>query len=130
MKKNKQLADEMMTLVEAERSLKGGSVEDVVARLRDETQTQARGPSKNKSKGKGRAEDTEKLIEELTSVEADVKIGEKGDRVLKEVLGAVIAGSGVDWAQDRKLLSMVIGEDEGDEDLDVDVDDEEEEMSE
>lgn len=50
--------------------------------------------------------------EEITELEKDVKSARQRWRVMKATASAIIAGSGVDWAADDQLRSIVLDEDD------------------
>jgi hypothetical protein len=49
----------------------------------------------------------------LDELEADMRISRQRFRIMKGTVSATIAGSGIDWARDPKLLKIVLDE-EGD----------------
>jgi hypothetical protein len=53
-----------------------------------------------------------KLRTELDSVQVEVKEARRRFRIMKSLVAAVVAGSGVDWANDDELRDLVLdGED-------------------
>jgi hypothetical protein len=55
-----------------------------------------------------------KVRRQLDELEAAMKVSRQRWRIMKGTASATIAGSGVDWARDPKLLEIVLDED-GDE---------------
>ena len=56
-----------------------------------------------------------KVLQQLDEQEALMKISRQRWRIMKGTASATIAGSGVDWARDPKLLEIMLDGD-GDED--------------
>ncbi|KAF3012813.1 hypothetical protein E8E14_008023 [Neopestalotiopsis sp. 37M] len=56
-------------------------------------------------------EDTEQA-EQIAQLEQEVKASRQRWRVMKATASAIVAGSGVDWAGDEQLRSIVLDEDE------------------
>ncbi|ETS86914.1 hypothetical protein PFICI_00742 [Pestalotiopsis fici W106-1] len=56
-------------------------------------------------------EDTEQA-EEIAQLEQEVKASRQRWRVMKATASAIVAGSGVDWAADEQLKSIVLDEDD------------------
>lgn len=56
--------------------------------------------------------DDPKTRRQLDELEAAVKISRQRWRIMKGTASATIAGSGVDWARDPDLLSIVLDEDD------------------
>ncbi|KAK3167226.1 hypothetical protein OEA41_010352 [Lepraria neglecta] len=55
-----------------------------------------------------------RLSAQLDQVRADTAIARKRWRIMKSVVAAVVAGSGVDWARDKTLRELALDEDEVD----------------
>ncbi|KAI9813719.1 MAG: hypothetical protein M1832_006092 [Thelocarpon impressellum] len=51
---------------------------------------------------------------QLGELEREVKIRRSRQRVMKSIVSAVVAGSGVDWARDERLRELVMDDEEGD----------------
>jgi hypothetical protein len=58
--------------------------------------------------------DDPKARRQLDELEAEVKTSRQRFRIMKGTASASIAGSGVDWARDPKLLEIVLDEDGND----------------
>lgn len=56
-------------------------------------------------------EDAEQA-EQIAQLEQEVKASRQRWRVMKATASAIVAGSGVDWASDEQLRSIVLDEDE------------------
>jgi len=56
-----------------------------------------------------------KARRQLAELEAAMKLSRQRWRIMKGTASATIAGSGIDWARDPKLLAIVL-DDDGDED--------------
>ena len=52
-----------------------------------------------------------RLSVQLDQVRADTAIARKRWRIMKSVVAAVVAGSGVDWARDKTLRELALDED-------------------
>jgi hypothetical protein len=52
-----------------------------------------------------------RVREELDELEAAMKLSRQKFRIMKATASATIAGSGVDWARDPKLLEIVLDDD-------------------
>ena len=52
--------------------------------------------------------------QELEDLEAEMRISRQRFRIMKGTASATIAGSGIDWARDPKLLEIVLDEDGND----------------
>jgi len=55
-----------------------------------------------------------KVRQQLDELEDEMKINRQRWRIMKGTVSATIAGSGIDWARDTKLLEIVLDND-GDE---------------
>jgi hypothetical protein len=53
-----------------------------------------------------------KIRRQLDELEASMKASRQRWRIMKGTASATIAGSGVDWARDPKLLEIVLDEDD------------------
>ena len=53
------------------------------------------------------------LKRQLDELEGEIELGKSRWIVLKSVIGAVIAGSGIDWARDERLRELVKDDGEG-----------------
>jgi hypothetical protein len=53
-----------------------------------------------------------KTRQQLDDLEAAMKVSRQRWRIMKGTASATIAGSGVDWARDPKLLEIVLDEDD------------------
>jgi len=53
-----------------------------------------------------------KLRAQLEKIDEDVRNARKEWRVLKSLAASVVAGSGIDWAKDPKLLELVMDEED------------------
>lgn len=58
--------------------------------------------------------DDPKARHQLDELEAEMRISRQRFRIMKGTASATIAGSGVDWARDPKLLEIVMDEDGND----------------
>lgn len=54
--------------------------------------------------------------QQITGLEADVRLSRQRWRLMKGVVSGLIAGSGVNWAGDEKLQSLVLDEEDSDDD--------------
>lgn len=89
MKKNQELASSLLSLAEE------SEVEE-----RDETSNP-------------------ELKRQLEDLEGEIQVGKSKWTILKNVISAVIVGSGVDWARDERLRELVTDDGEGEPVLDV-----------
>ena len=66
------------------------------------------------AESKTRPEDIKdpKLQSQLTILEKENKAGRSRQRMMKSIVSAVIAGSGVDWARDDTLRELVMDDEE------------------
>ena len=55
--------------------------------------------------------DDPKARQQLDELEVKMKTGRQRWRIMKETASATIAGSGIDWARDPKLLEIVLDND-------------------
>jgi hypothetical protein len=55
--------------------------------------------------------DDPKARQQLDELEVKMKTGRQRWRIMKETASATIAGSGIDWARDSKLLEIVLDND-------------------
>jgi hypothetical protein len=55
--------------------------------------------------------DDPKARQQLDELEVKMKTGRQRWRIMKETASATIAGSGIDWARDPKLLDIVLDND-------------------
>ncbi|KAI9843144.1 MAG: hypothetical protein M1837_006597 [Sclerophora amabilis] len=55
-----------------------------------------------------------KVRSQIDGLEGDVKMRKARWRMMKSVVAAVIAGSGVDWARDDRLRDLVLEDEDGD----------------
>ncbi|KEY70057.1 hypothetical protein S7711_07844 [Stachybotrys chartarum IBT 7711] len=76
---NVELAAEVIALAEQVQQTKTGHVEDAATRA------------------------------DLAQLEADVKASQRRWRIMKGVASGIVAGSGIDWARDDELCSIVLG---------------------
>ena len=53
-----------------------------------------------------------RLNAQLDQVRADTKIARKRWRIMKSVVAAVVAGSGVDWARDKTLRELALDDED------------------
>lgn len=53
-----------------------------------------------------------KIRQELDDLEVEMKISRQRWRIMKGTASAAIAGSGIDWARDPKLLAIVLDNEE------------------
>ena len=53
-----------------------------------------------------------KARQQLDELEAEMRISRQRFRIMKGTASATIAGSGIDWARDPKLLEIVLDEDD------------------
>lgn len=83
-RKNTELATEMLALAEKANTQKKDGIEDP------------------------------KLRQQLDELEASMKVSRQMWRIMKGTASATVAGSGVDWARDPKLLELVMDEDDED----------------
>jgi cell division septum initiation protein DivIVA len=58
--------------------------------------------------------DDPKARQQLDELEAEMRISRQRFRIMKGTASATIAGSGIDWARDPKLLEIVLDEDGND----------------
>ncbi len=56
-----------------------------------------------------------KVRAQLAELEREVKVKRGRRRIMKSIVGAVVAGSGVDWAADEELRELVMDDEGGDE---------------
>lgn len=56
------------------------------------------------------------LVDQLAEAQADAAEAKKRWRIMKSVVAAVIAGSGIDWASDDTLRELVLDNEEDDDD--------------
>ena len=56
--------------------------------------------------------DDPKARRQLDELEAEMRISRQRFRIMKGTASATIAGSGIDWARDPKLLEIVLDEDD------------------
>jgi hypothetical protein len=55
--------------------------------------------------------DDPKARQQLDELEVKMKTGRQRWRIMKETASATIAGSGIDWARDPKLLEIILDND-------------------
>lgn len=52
------------------------------------------------------------LSEELGDLDKEIHAARREWRIMKSLVSGIVAGSGVDWAEDNRLLELVLDEDE------------------
>ena len=57
---------------------------------------------------------TSGLTEQLEEAAEEVREGKRRWRIMKSVVAAVVAGSGIDWASDDRLRELVLDDETGD----------------
>ena len=81
-KKNKVLADDLLTLAGKLQEIRVEEIEDPQSRI------------------------------QLEHLRSDTKESKRKRRVMKSVVGAIIAGSGVEWAHDDELRDLVLNDED------------------
>jgi hypothetical protein len=54
----------------------------------------------------------EQVLGQLRAAEEELRYARRNYRLMKSSLSSIIVGSGVDWAGDRKLLELVLDEED------------------
>ena len=52
------------------------------------------------------------LKEQLEALHAETKVAKRNYRIMKSVVGTVVAGSGVDWSENEELCQLVLDAEE------------------
>ena len=73
--------------------------------------TQLLGLTKDIEERKASAKEASGLKERIAAAEEDAATAKKRWRTLKNVVAAVVAGSGIDWSEDETLRDLVLDHD-------------------